>query len=738
MAANTLGRYHIIREIARSNDIVYEAMDPAQGKRIALKELQIPGNLVGEGRRERIERFTREARSAHGLKHTNIVRILDHGQAQGRYFIAMEFLEGQSLRDVIRQRGAMPLQEALRIAACVADGLDYAHKHGVIHRDIKPDNVHLEPDGRVVITDFGIARITFEASLTADGQIFGTPSYMSPEQVTGKGIDKRSDIFSLGVMLYEMVAGRKPFTGDSVITITYNIMNVEPAPMVGAPHGVEQIIRKAISKDPNRRYRSAAEFAEDLQLVSKGGSPRHASAASIPASRGAGPSQPSRSTTPSPAVRQPPQNQGARPMPRPVFGASPGSVAPNQNQRPPQGARPMPPAPWGGTPGPGARPNGAPPATSWGSPGGAPPANGYSPASPNGYLPQGANGYPPQPPNGYPAPAANGYPPPGAMPNAPQAYPARGRAARSESGSEFKWILPWLAVAIVIAGIVLTVVWASVKAYDQFRSDTASVASTKVQQSAEEAFRQGRFEEALDGYLQALKEVKGAQQEVIRGNAARAAAEVAQLNVKAGKGPEAEKFARQALELNANSAKAYIAFGQALSLQGNVDGAAKAFDDATAVVVRVQQGTGSAADRSEAKDASDKIPLWKADVLYKDGLNQMNKNPQLAQLRFQAVMAAAPGSTYAKNAKIYLGQLQSGAAGMGGPAGLGGPAGDLGAPGAVGVDPAMTTPMDPSAPSTPSTPPGWNSSYRQGFPAGPATSGGAGTGGTLPPPLGRF
>src|SRR5262249_32908350 len=187
--------------------------------------------LAGEQRRERVERFYREARAAGALTHANIVTVYEVGEESGRHFIAMEFLEGESLRDRLQRSSPLPLDEALRIAVAVADGLHFAHQHGVVHRDVKPDNVHLLPDGRVKITDFGIARITFEPTLTADGQIFGTPSYMSPEQVTGKGIDARSDIFSLGVMLYEMVAGRKPFTGDSVITITYNIMNMEPSPL---------------------------------------------------------------------------------------------------------------------------------------------------------------------------------------------------------------------------------------------------------------------------------------------------------------------------------------------------------------------------------------------------------------------------------------------------------------------------------------------------------------------------
>ena len=718
MAANTLGRYHIIREIARSNDIVYEAMDPAQGKKIALKELQIAGNLVGQGRRERIERFTREARSAHRLKHPNIVRILDHGQAQGRYYIAMEYLEGQSLRDVIRQRGTMPLQEALRIATCVAEGLEYAHKNGVVHRDIKPDNVHLEPDGRVVITDFGIARITFEPSLTADGQIFGTPSYMSPEQVTGKGIDKRSDVFSLGVMLYEMVAGRKPFIGDSVITITYNIMNVEPGPIVGAPAGVEQVVRKAIAKDPSRRYQSAAEFVEDLQLVARGNAPRHAMAAPAPASRSSAPPA-GRPASPPPSRPMP----GPSPAPgaRPVFGAGAGGYQPPANPGPVHGARPLPPAPWGAN-GHG-RQNGAPPAAGWGGQ-----AQGYPPHAGNPYPPQGG-GYPP--PGGYP-PQANGYPPPAngypQAPGAPQSFPAA-RPARAEGGFDVKWFMGWLAIAVVIAGIILTVVWASVTAYDKFRVQSASISATKTQQTAEEAFRQGRFEEALNGYLQAMKEVQGPQLAIVKGNAARSATEVAQAKVKEGKGADAEKFARQAVEINPDSAKAHIALGQSLGLQGNVDAASTAFDDAAAVVARMKQGSGTDADKTEAADAADKIPLWKADVLYNDAVRQMTKNPMLAQQRFEAVINAAPTSVYAKNSRVYLLQLR--------------PVTGAGAPGLdpadLGITPGGSTP-DPGAPAQPS---GWDNSYRQGFP-NPSSQGGTpggatpGAGAGLPPPLGRF
>lgn len=259
------GKYRIVREIARSNDIVYEATDTALGRRIALKELNINPGMSAVGRKERIERFNREARAAGRLSHPNIVSVTDYGEENGRYFIAMEFLEGQSLRDAMQVRGAYPLQEALTIIYQVLDALAYAHANRVVHRDIKPDNIHILPGGQVKLTDFGIARLGEEPALTSDGQVFGTPSYMSPEQIEGKNIDHRSDLFSAGVLLYEMLAGRKPFVGDSVISITYAIMNAEPPPIHGIPSGIEQVIRRALAKNPNMRQVSAEQMKQDLK-----------------------------------------------------------------------------------------------------------------------------------------------------------------------------------------------------------------------------------------------------------------------------------------------------------------------------------------------------------------------------------------------------------------------------------------------------------------------------------------
>lgn len=262
------GKYQIVREIARSNDIVYEAIDTSLNRRIALKELNLTAGLTGQARRERIERFQREARSAGRLSHPNIVSIYDFGEDEGRYFIAMEYLEGQSLRDRLSTQGALSLKEGVDVASQLLDAIYYAHQHQVVHRDIKPDNVHLLPGNKVKLTDFGIARLTEEPSLTSNGQIFGTPSYMSPEQIEGRNIDHRSDIFSMGVLLYEILTGRKPFVGDSVIGITYAIMNQPVPPMPGVPYGIEQVVHRALAKSPLERTYSAEQMKLDLRNAS--------------------------------------------------------------------------------------------------------------------------------------------------------------------------------------------------------------------------------------------------------------------------------------------------------------------------------------------------------------------------------------------------------------------------------------------------------------------------------------
>jgi tetratricopeptide (TPR) repeat protein len=646
---NTLGRYHIIREIARSNDIVYEAMDPARGKKIALKELQLPPNLVGEARRERIERFTREAKAAAGLNHPGVVRIHEYGQVGERYFIAMEFLEGHSLRDLLRARGSLPAAEVLRIGAAAADALAYAHQHHVVHRDVKPDNIHLEPDGRVVLTDFGIARISFEPTLTAAGQIFGTPSYMSPEQIAGKTIDPRSDIFSLGVMLFEMVSGQKPFTGDSVITITYNIMNREAPPLAGAPPGLEQVVRRAMAKDPARRYASAAQLAEDLRLISQGAAPRHASMS--PASGGsAGWS----SGPPRPASAPPSRVSAPTRTPPPVPPV--GRARPyGQNG---SGAAGSLPGPLPG-PRPGARPMGRPPGR--GQPVGLPPG------LPGPLAPAAAMAAP--------APVYAG-------PSMPS------RIAPRDGGMDWKWFLGWLGLAVVLGFLVLGIVWSAVTASDRFRSIHSANVAEGARSAADDAFNGGKYQAAFEQYMSAVKSSSGARQETAKRSAAAAAAKWAEAELDASHFDKAEQIARQALQLNADNPSAYVNLGRAVAGQKRTDEALAAFDSAVEAAARTASSNAPPNEVAAARQAGNAGVLWKAQVLYDDGKAQMGKDNELARKRFQAVINTAPNTQFAQNAQIQLQQL-------------GGP-----------PDP-NATPGDPTGSSTPGSgaPDGWRNDY---------------------------
>ena len=260
----TIGKYQIIREIARSNDIVYEAYDPLMDRRVALKELNLPGGTTDQQKVDRIARFERECRAAGRLAHPNIMTVYEFGQDSDRTFMAMEFLDGNTLRNEIDTKGTIPHDRTIEIAKAILSGLEHAHNNGVVHRDIKPDNIQLTTSG-IKITDFGIARLTFQPNLTIDGQVFGTPSYMSPEQVRGGDIDARSDIFSVGVLMYEMFTGTKPFQGDSVITITYSILNKEPEPPQNVGFGLWRVIERAIDKSPSLRWASAKEMSQAIE-----------------------------------------------------------------------------------------------------------------------------------------------------------------------------------------------------------------------------------------------------------------------------------------------------------------------------------------------------------------------------------------------------------------------------------------------------------------------------------------
>ena len=265
-----LGRYEIAAEIGRgAMGTVYKAHDPLIERTVALKTIRL--DLSHQARQVFEERFYREAKSAGRLNHPNIVTIYDVGETDGSAYIAMEYLEGESLDMLLDNHIRLSVARIAHITLQIANGLAYAHQHGVIHRDVKPANIILMRSGRVVkITDFGIAHIP-TGGQTEDGTLLGSPRYMSPEQVQGRAVDGRSDVFSLGVVLYEMLTGRTPFTGDNLSTILFNIMNFEPAPPSSVnqdvPQPFDQIIMRALSKQPVERYQTARDMAADLRAL---------------------------------------------------------------------------------------------------------------------------------------------------------------------------------------------------------------------------------------------------------------------------------------------------------------------------------------------------------------------------------------------------------------------------------------------------------------------------------------
>lgn len=273
-ARPTLGRYEVEKELGRgAMGVVYLGRDPKINRPVAIKTLRFENDCEPEEAKSIRERFFREAESAGTLNHPNILRIFDAGEDNDIAFIAMELLEGEDLKKYADKANLLPVPLIVEYAATIADALDYAHAHGVVHRDIKPANVMLLKDGTLRVTDFGIARIT-SASKTATGTVLGTPSYMSPEQLSGKKIDGRSDLFSLGVMLYELLTGEKPFEGESIATLLFRIAGENhPDPRLKRPDRISgplnSVIDKALTKDPDLRYQRGGEMAKDLRATLK-------------------------------------------------------------------------------------------------------------------------------------------------------------------------------------------------------------------------------------------------------------------------------------------------------------------------------------------------------------------------------------------------------------------------------------------------------------------------------------
>jgi serine/threonine-protein kinase len=264
-----IGKYEIIGVLGKgAMGLVYRGRDPLLGREVALKV--ITGADITD---EMKERFIHEARAVARLDHPNIVVVYDLGEHEGQPYIAMELLVGEDLKDVMRRRSTLPVREAVDIVAQVCDGLAYAHERKIIHRDIKPANIHLCPDGRVKVMDFGVAKMD-STHLTKTGMVIGTPDYMSPEQIQGKAVDSRSDIFATGVVLYELLTRSKPFSADSITSVIYNVVFKEPPSFsdleLDVPVQVEQAIRKAMAKDLSERYATMGEMAADLRAWAAG------------------------------------------------------------------------------------------------------------------------------------------------------------------------------------------------------------------------------------------------------------------------------------------------------------------------------------------------------------------------------------------------------------------------------------------------------------------------------------
>jgi serine/threonine protein kinase len=268
------GRYEILAELGRgSMGVVYKARDPKINRVVAVKTVSLEGQQPEEEREYR-ERFFREAEAAGRLSHPGIVTIFDVGEeAETRApYIVMEFVGGPSLDKLPK----IPLDTALQLTLEMADALDCAHGQGVVHRDLKPANILLTQDGRAKIADFGVAKLNL-ANRTLGERVLGTPAYMSPEQLNGESVDGRSDLFSLGVILYSVLTGYRPFQGNSAATVSFKVANREPVPATvldtDLPHGLDYIIARAMAKDPTQRYQRGMEMVLDIQALREGREP---------------------------------------------------------------------------------------------------------------------------------------------------------------------------------------------------------------------------------------------------------------------------------------------------------------------------------------------------------------------------------------------------------------------------------------------------------------------------------
>ena len=269
-----LGRYKVLKELGRgSMGVVYLGKDPTIQRFVAIKTMRLDEIDDGEKLQEVKARFFQEAESTGRLSHPNIVTIFDAGEQDDLGYIAMELLQGTTLKEKSRKPNLLPLEKVISILATVAEAMDYAHQQGVVHRDIKPANIMLTTEAIIKVMDFGIAKMA-SSSKTQTDIVLGTPTYMSPEQIAGKKVDGRSDIFSLAVVMFELLTGRPPFTADNVSALLFAIAHT-PHPSVKAikpdlPLIVKEVLDRALQKDPVHRYRRAGEFAMELRACLEG------------------------------------------------------------------------------------------------------------------------------------------------------------------------------------------------------------------------------------------------------------------------------------------------------------------------------------------------------------------------------------------------------------------------------------------------------------------------------------
>ncbi|MBE9506427.1 MAG: protein kinase, partial [Chloroflexi bacterium] len=277
LIGKTLGKYRITEHLGSGGmSEVYKAYQPGLDRYVAIKVLH--SFLAQE--EDFLTRFKREAKFAAMLRHPNIVQVydFDHDEEDDVYYMVMEFIDGPSLKvrllKMAEEGQELPLEEAIRIVAAIANGLDYAHQHGTVHRDVKPANIMFNPDEQPILTDFGIAKMVDVVGLTASGAMIGTPAYMAPEQGMGQAGDERSDIYSLGIVLHQLATGRLPFDADTPLGVALKHISAPLAPPTtinpNLPPGIEAVIMRALTKDPDKRYQTAKDFSTELKQAAAG------------------------------------------------------------------------------------------------------------------------------------------------------------------------------------------------------------------------------------------------------------------------------------------------------------------------------------------------------------------------------------------------------------------------------------------------------------------------------------